>query len=160
MKKGFTLIELLVVVLIIGILSAVALPQYTKAVNKARIAAVKPALKSLSDAWDVFWLSNGGNVSCGSAECLTLLDIEPPQVKDFTFYLDEVVCGSNGMCGAVIYAHNSAKNYSMNYFSAGYDGGGDPYNNRYLCFTSGKEADICPPLGAKYDAVTSAWFFD
>ena len=58
-KKAFTLIELLVVVLIIGILAAIALPQYELAVEKSRLAEAFTISKTLQQAIDVWILENG-----------------------------------------------------------------------------------------------------
>lgn len=76
LQGGFTLIELLVVVLIIGVLSAVALPRYETAVWKARAAELFVNVKAAREASDVYYMANSVRPT-GWPE----LDVQIPYVR-------------------------------------------------------------------------------
>ena len=91
-KNGFTLIELLVVVLIIGILAAIAVPQYPKAVLKSRFVGAMVACDSLFHAAERYRLAN--NVWPSR---LDELDIEMPGTYNDTG-THETVTGTGFVC--------------------------------------------------------------
>ncbi len=88
-NKAFTLIELLVVVLIIGILAAIAVPQYQKAVAKSRATQLVLTSKALVDAQKTYFLQNGFY-----AENISDLDISFPDASGETVYIerDNISC--------------------------------------------------------------------
>ena len=82
--KGFTLIEVLIVVLIIGVLVAVAVPQYQKAVLKSRFSSLLPTTKAVRDGNEAHYLTYSGY-----ARLLSELEVTATNNEDITLELSD-----------------------------------------------------------------------
>ena len=81
MNQGFTLIELLVVVLIIGVLAAIALPQYQTAVERSRATEALTQMSAVSDALQRY---HSQYEAFPSADAFNKLDVDIPTYTDTT----------------------------------------------------------------------------
>ena len=145
---GFTLIELLVVVLIIGILAAVAVPQYQRAVAKSQFSEMLALVNSLKQQEDLYYLANGRYAT--SYEELSP-DFPPVQVDDdgYTFripgknyYFDLMDGGKN----SYIYAYHYKLKVSYTYRFDGERHCNIYYENdalaKYICSSVGTFSHI------------------
>lgn len=110
-KRGFTLIELLVVVLIIGILSAIALPQYTVAVERSRMAEAMQNVSSLRKAIDIYLMENdwptGNVIFLGKqANMAGVLNIDLESSLDCTVSIPNF-SGGGSACGSKYYMYEA-----------------------------------------------------
>ena len=139
-KRGFTLIELLVVILSIGILAAVALPQYQKAVMKSRYATLKNLVKSIAIAQQLYYLANGTE-----ATTFAELDIDLP-LGDKSEKAAETISDQYtypwGYCAILTNAHGNIQSECVNtQIGMGYLVGGRGKSADCYVYGSDKKTD-------------------
>ncbi len=92
-QRGFTLIEILIVVVILGILAAIVIPQFTNASQDAQVSAVKSQLQTIRSQCELFRIKNGSAglvATAGDGDALMTL-LTTPDVNNGDFqYLQTV----------------------------------------------------------------------
>ena len=162
--KGFTLIELLVVVLIIGILAAIALPQYKTAVTKSKVASILPIMRRWKDALAEYKLRYGSYCKVGMdgncEEWPNANEIGVNWPSDWECSADSVECSndywddciSNEEGGGSVYCYHKID--SSNEFLIGMYQPDDPiyedFRGKITCLAVGSGGHkICKALGGK-----------
>ena len=145
--RAFTLIEMLVVVLIIGILAGIALPQYRKSVERARLSGVLINIKAIEDSVDRYLLANGFPTQQITFKDFSDIDLSGGEwVDDYNYKIGELlysaVCTNQPACEISVFD-------ATNYLKSAYINVDIRDNIRYRqCYTNNtdKGRSICKYL--------------
>ena len=169
-KKGFTLLELLVVVLIIGILAAIALPQYRIAVAKAKVASMLPLMRAWKDSYTQWKLvhgeyyeggSNGGYPTASELGINWPSDWLCPNNDKTYCYNDEWRCEINTGDNGDIQCHYKEIIYVQMYqgddvASCGLNS--EPFSNKVICTAANSSTigeKVCKSMGRLAEGCTT-----
>ena len=158
---GFTLIELLVAVLIIGILAAIALPQYQKAILRTRYAKIIPITKAISDSAERYY-----EVHNAYPASFNDMDVTLPQGGTFTTLYDRIAIYENDdiYCNIDSYLSNATFVCIDSKAGIGYGGKfarADLFKNRTYCHylvNFPRSADLCESMSKK-NGGSSTWIW-
>ena len=145
-KIGFTLIEMLVVVLIIGILAAVALPQYQQAVDRSRFAALMEITKAIASANErYFMVHNQYTTKFKNLD----INIQANSIKDSTAFFEWGKCKLNNQRQVYCFNDTNLQNeFTIFYYFSDHS----LYRRKHLCMTLNDKANsrydkLCQNIG-------------
>lgn len=155
--KGFTLVEVLTVVVIISVLVSIALPQYTRAIERSRATEAMSAVKAINDSIYIYFTERESCPTRFSQLAATLPTVNESatsiETKFFRFDLAGAsvpVPGTDGQCNGVLATriHGGSYAYTIwNPYTRGTTGKDLALQCAPVTSTDQKSITICKSLG-------------